>query len=112
MLFLTNNLEATNVCYLLALLQHPQILRQLALTATPTEEPTSTPTATPTDSPGSDSGTGGDSTSSSEPAGQVLGTETMASTGTAEEALFNFIFIVGSFLSAFGIRKFSSSRVK
>ena len=43
---------------------------------------------------------------------QVLGASTMAGTGVAEENLFNLIFALGSLLSAFGIRKFSSSRVK
>jgi len=38
-------------------------------------------------------------------AGQVLGANSMAGTGTAEEALFNLIFTIGSLLSAFGIRK-------
>ena len=44
--------------------------------------------------------------------GQVLGASTMAGTGVAEENLFNLIFALGSLLSAFGIRKFATSRVK
>ena len=44
--------------------------------------------------------------------GQVLGASSLAGTGVAEEGIFNLIFALGSLLSAFGIRKFSTSRVK
>lgn len=79
-------------------------------TASPT--PTATPaptTSTSTSSGGTSTGGSSDSGSSSG-GGQVLGT--MAATGVAEENLFNLIFVLGSLLSAFGIRKFSTSRVK
>ena len=42
----------------------------------------------------------------------VLGASTMARTGAVEENIFNLVFALGSLLSAFGIRKFTSSRVK
>jgi hypothetical protein len=44
--------------------------------------------------------------------GQVLGTNTMAKTGMAEEAIFNLIFSLGMGLTGFGIRKVSKSSVK
>lgn len=37
--------------------------------------------------------------------GQVLGASTMAGTGAVEDALFNSIFTLGSFLTSFGIMK-------
>lgn len=43
---------------------------------------------------------------------EVLGASSMAGTGVVEENIFNLVFTVGSLLSAFGIRKFTSSRVK
>jgi len=42
----------------------------------------------------------------------VLGASSMAGTGVAEENIFSLVFAIGSLLSAFGIRKNSSSRVK
>lgn len=75
-------------------------------TATPTSTPvvTSTPTATATPNNGSstttstntDSGTGG---------GQVLGTSTMAATGTFEDSVFYSLFTLGSLLISLGIMK-------
>lgn len=80
------------------------------VTATPTATPTSTPvvtstptvTATPnnesstTTSTNTDSGTGG---------GQVLGTSTMAATGTFEDSVFYSLFTLGSLLISLGIMK-------
>ena len=90
---------------------------------------TPTPTATPTETPSTpscasdqhldasgrncvsfsnpgpgDSGIGG-------PAGQVLGTSTMAGTGAVEDALFNSMFALGSLLTSFGIMKNGKKRV-
>ena len=76
----------------------------------PTPSPTPTPTATSTTTTSEETSTGGDSVSTTE--GQVLGTTTLAETGTFNQDIFAFIFSLGSLLSAFGIRKFSSSRVK
>jgi hypothetical protein len=90
--------------------------------ATPTEQPTSEPTAQPTTpSCGSDEhlsleGTkclkwelGGAPASAAATGGQVLGASTMAGTGVMEDTLFNMIFVLGSVLSAFGLRKFSKT---
>lgn len=44
--------------------------------------------------------------------GQVLGASTMAGTGVVEDNLMNIMFALGMALTAFGIRKVSSSKVK
>lgn len=44
--------------------------------------------------------------------GTVLGATTMAKTGVAEENIMNLMFAFGMLLTTFGIRKFSSSKVK
>jgi hypothetical protein len=44
--------------------------------------------------------------------GTVLGATTMAKTGVAEENIMNLMFAFGILLTTFGIRKFSSSKVK
>jgi hypothetical protein len=44
--------------------------------------------------------------------GQVLGATTMAKTGVAEENIMNLMFAFGMLLTTFGIRKFSSTKVK
>jgi hypothetical protein len=85
---------------------------------TPTPTPTSTPTPEPTTpSCGSDehldlSGTkclkwelGGPPAPPPVTGGQVLGASTMAGTGAFEEAIFNLIFVLGSGLTALGLRK-------
>jgi len=41
--------------------------------------------------------------------GQVLGVSTMANTGVAGEAIFNLIFVLGSGLTALGLRKLSTA---
>lgn len=45
----------------------------------------------------------------SDPSGQVLGASTMAGTGVFEENVFAVIFIFGSLLTTFGLRRFSSA---
>ena len=44
-----------------------------------------------------------------ESTGQVLGASTMAGTGVAKDSIFYGVFILGSILSAFGIRKVATS---
>lgn len=65
--------------------------------------------------PGVESPTGGSTGAvlgASTTGGQVLGATTLANTGVAQNNLFAMIFALGSILSSFGIRKFSTIKVK
>jgi len=71
-------------------------------TATATATATATSSSTSTPEPSNDSGIGG---------GEVLGTSTMAATGSAMDAIFYSMFTFGSLLTSFGIMKNGKKKI-